>query len=90
MAGEVRFDEENTMQRGMPQIRSKTMADMLVRWGIVRSQNQGYLLLLIVAVALFALSYYLFMYAIPSEPTLGGDVLRPGENVPSYVNQKSI
>lgn len=88
MSGEVRFDEDSNTKRGIPQVRSRTMADMLVRWGVVRSQSQAYAVLLVATVVMLGISYYLFMYAVPPAPELGADVLRPGESVPSYVNQQ--
>jgi hypothetical protein len=89
MAPNVSFDDERAMLKGMPRLKSVTMTDKLVSWGIARSASEANVMLLVVGVLMLVASYYIFQWAIPPEPVLGHDVLMPGESVPSYVKYQN-
>jgi hypothetical protein len=89
MAGGVQFDEDQGISQNMPRARGVTLMDMLVRWGIVKNVAQAQLLLLIVSGIFLVVMYFLLQYAVQSTPSLGADTLRPGESVPSYVQQQN-
>lgn len=62
-----------------------TFSQRLTRMGIAASPADAAIMLAVFATLLIAVNIYLFARAVPEPPALGNDVLRPGEQVPAYV-----
>jgi len=83
----VQFDEDRR-DGVMPRIKPVTMADALMRSGIVSSPGQAMVILSVIAFVCISATIYFLASAVPPEPApLGHDILRPGETVPSYVHE---
>ncbi len=84
---DVRFTEES-ISNPIPKVRSITLADYLVRWGIVARARDAELMLGLLVVVLIFSAFLVIRSAVPDDVTLGEDILAPGEVVPEYVKQR--
>lgn len=84
---QVQFDEDKEFSSAkLSSPKPKTALDSLLKSGIVSNYNQAAVVLFVVATLLFFGAYYVAKDTFPEEPTLGPDVLMPGETVPSSRN----
>ncbi len=84
---QVQFDEEKEFTRpALKNPNPKTALDSLMKLGVVSTASQASAVLLLVAVALVYGAYYFFTNSFPETPTLGKDILKPGEVIPDNRN----
>lgn len=67
-----------------PELQPDTFGDVFVRTKVVSTQSGAAMLMAVFAFLLFVASAYILASALPQQPTLGKDVLSPGEVVPNY------
>lgn len=76
-----RLDEEFPLPRPEP----RGMAHVLLRFGIVNAPGDAAIVLTLFAILLIAVNAYIVAALFQPEPSLGNDILQPGEVVPAYV-----
>jgi hypothetical protein len=86
MASGIQFDEnQNFDPIPEPVLQPPTFADGLLKSGVISKPGDAIALLAVFALILISASFYILISSVPQPPTLGSDMLRPGEQVPSYV-----
>lgn len=76
---------EHSWYTPAPQSDTSFVERALVKKGVVKSTNTVKALSLSVLIAAVSFVYSLLALALPQEVVLGEDVLRDGEQLPSYV-----
>lgn len=84
----VTFHEDPDLDP-IPELRPEppTLTRRILSMGIAASPGDAAILMAIFAAVLIGVNVFLFAQAIPEPPTLGSDVLRPGEAAPVYIEQ---
>lgn len=57
----------------------------LQKKGFASTREEAIVLIAIVLIVIFGVSFFLLKRSLPDEKLLGEDILRPGEVVPGYV-----
>jgi len=87
--GGVEFHEnEGFDEIPIPRPEPHGLVYRLMHAGIATSPAEAAIVLALFAAVLISANIYLFAKAVPEQPRLGPDVIRPGELVPAYSNQR--
>lgn len=85
MSTHVAFNEDVFDEFSHARPEPNTFAKRLVLAHLARTKEDATLLLSLLIIGLFFILFSLLAQVVPETPSLGVDVLRPGEVVPDYI-----